>query len=366
MVMATMKTLSRILTFDLMRGYFLVAIILDHLYFFPSGLEIWSARGDLYVSAAEGFFIISGLVLGIIRGRRLIDQPFRVATKLLLKRSVQLYISAVVLMLIFTFIGWHYSGNPGLKPGLMWEHTDIWTLIWGALTFQYLYGWADYLRLYAIFIFFSPIALFLLRKGFWWVVLAISAGIWALFPFSTLATDELSQVYSWQLIFFTGFVIGYHFENITAWWRRLTLTTRRYITASILGLALVTVVTNIIIVFGAEFNPTLDAIHNVLQPSFNKERLPIPRLALFALWFSASFLLFKRFEVYIMKYMGWLLLPFGMNSLYIYILQAFAVFFVNLYFIPTNWALNLLVSVSTVGIIWVAVHYKFLMKIIPR
>jgi len=361
------KTSSRILTFDLMRGYFLVAIILDHLYFFPSGLDIWSARGNMYVSAAEGFFILSGIVLGIVRGRKLIEKPFKVAAKLLLQRSLQLYIASIVLMLIFTLIGWQFLGNPGLKPGIVGADINPFQLIWGALTFQYLYGWADYLRLYAIFILFSPLALLLLRKGLWWVVLAISAVVWALFPLSPLGTAELSQVFSWQLVFFAGFVIGFHWDNILSWWRSLPLLRRKVIARVIISTSIVALIANIIIYFGGEFSPTLYALNEYLDKIlFNKERLTVPRLALFALWFSAAFMLFRKFEPVIVKFFGWILQPFGTNSLYVYILQAFVIFFLHLYFTASEWYINLIISVFAVGIIWLATHYKFLMKIIPR
>jgi hypothetical protein len=75
--MPTAKNLikkPRILALDLLRGYFLVSIILNHLQWYPNGLDWVAMRGSLLVSAAEGFFIISGILLGIVRGRKLADQ----------------------------------------------------------------------------------------------------------------------------------------------------------------------------------------------------------------------------------------------------------------------------------------------------
>ncbi|MET0979645.1 MAG: OpgC domain-containing protein, partial [Candidatus Saccharimonadales bacterium] len=215
------KLSSRILTFDLLRGYFLVAIILDHLAFYPNGLDWWTGRGILYVSAAEGFFLISGIVLGIVRGSKLADKPFAIVAKLLLKRALQLYITAIVLMLLFTFVGWLFLDNPGLKAGIRLPTENLGRILWGALTFEYIYGWADYLRMYALFILASPIAMWLLRRKLWYVVLAISIFVWSQFHNSPLETAELSQVFSWQLIFFSGLIIGFHWQNITDWWNSL-------------------------------------------------------------------------------------------------------------------------------------------------
>ena len=108
----------RIHTLDLLRGYFLIVILLDHLAYFPSGLDLVTGRGLLYVSSAEGFFLISGIVLGIVRGRKLISQPFLVAAKKLWKRSIQLYLTSIVLTIVFTLLGWlFFMHSPGLKFG---------------------------------------------------------------------------------------------------------------------------------------------------------------------------------------------------------------------------------------------------------
>ena len=37
--------IERIRTFDLMRGLFLIVILLDHLAYYPSGLDIFTGRG---------------------------------------------------------------------------------------------------------------------------------------------------------------------------------------------------------------------------------------------------------------------------------------------------------------------------------
>jgi hypothetical protein len=363
---------SRIETFDLLRGYFLVAIILDHLAFYPNGLDWWTGRGQLYVSAAEGFFLISGIVLGIVRGSKLIDKPFGLVAKLLLKRAVQLYITAIVLMFLFTFIGWFFLDNPGLKAGIRLPTENIWDIIKGALTFEYIYGWADYLRLYAIFIFASPIAMWLLRNKLWYVVMGISLFVWTQFHNSPLETAELSQVYSWQLIFFGGLTIGFHWNQIKAWWGKLRIGLRRTVIVSTVSLAAVTMVASFLFVHGEEFiGPAghfLSDINAALNPLFNKEELPLSRIGLFMLWFGASFWLFTRFEAPIKRWLGWLLLPFGHNSLYVYTMHAILVFFVHLAIKdPTgSWLLNLLLSVSGVMLVWLAVRYKVLMKIIPR
>ncbi len=369
------KKSSRILTFDLLRGYFLLSIILNHLYWYPNGLDWIAARGDLLVTAAEGFFLLSGIVLGVVRGRKLIDKPFHYAAGLLLKRGVQLYITSIVLMLLFTLMGWWlFMDNPGLKPGIRPITEPFWQILVGTLSFNYLYGWADYLRLYSIFILISPLALWLLRKGKWYIVIAASVFLWALYPADGTSSKsaELLMPIAWQLIFFSGFVVGFHWNQMSSWWQSLSKKLRRPLTAAVVSIAAVTVLANIIIVFDIHLlgltTQATTAFQTTLLPFFVKESLPLPRLLLFAIWFCAAFWLFNCFESYIVKFFGWILIPFGVNSLYVYTIHAFVIFFAHLVMIGTDHGIliNTIGSLLVIGLIWLAVRYKFLMSIIPR
>lgn len=376
MIDSVKKKSARILTFDLMRGYFLVAIIFDHLNFFPNAFDWWSMRGNLFVTTAEGFFFISGLVLGIVRGAKLINEPFRYVTKLLLKRGVQLYLTSVILILIFTYVGWEFfMNNPNLKDGIATPGTNLIELFWKTLTFQYFYGWADYLRLYALFLLVSPLAMWLLRRGKWYLLLAANLFLWLLFPGAKETPDiiqELFQPLTWQLIFFGGMIVGFHWDSIVSWWRNRPVLQKRMIQTSLLSVALITFVWNVLVVFGPRYfdlhsiGITSDSSYNLYIDLFDKERLPFTRIDMFLIWFWAAFYLFRRFEQYIVRFLGWLLLPFGTNSLYVYTVHAFVIFFVHLYFHEAGLVSNFIISVAIVSLIRLMIHYKVLMKIIPR
>lgn len=368
---------SRITTLDLLRGYFMVSIILNHLQWFPSGFDWISIRGSLFVTAAEGFFLISGIILGIVRGQKLVNEPFKKVALIVLSRGVKLYIVAVILMLLFTFIGWLFIDNPGLKPGIRPIDQPLYEIILGALSFDYIYGWADFLRLYAIFLIASPLALWALRKGKWYIVTAISVLLWALFPLAQLysgQTDEILMILSWQFIFFSGLTIGFHWNSIQAWWKGLAKKTRTWILVPILSVAAITLATNIIystlVILGILPEPMREFYTYVLGDTiFDKDALTIPRLLLFTTWFILGLTLFTRYEKQITKWFGWLLLPFGQNSLYVYIMQAIVLFFVHL-LLPAsatdNFFINFIGTLIVFAIIVSAVRSKFLFKIIPR
>jgi fucose 4-O-acetylase-like acetyltransferase len=99
---------------------------------------------------------------------------------------------------------------------------------------------------------------------------------------------------------------------------------------------------------------------------FQDNRTGLLRLPLFILWFGALFMLVRRYEGAVMKWAGWLLLPLGKNSLYVYILQSVVVFSITLLMIPQEYVMNSLINIVAVLICWVAVQRQFLFKIIPR
>lgn len=359
-----------------MRGFFLIAIINDHLWFFPNFFDWWGMRGSLLTTTAEGFFLISGLVLGIVRGAKLIDAPFWEVTKLVLKRAWTLYATYVVLVIFFTVLAWTvFSGNPNIKNGIMVDHNWL-QMIWQTLTFQYTYGWADYLKFYAIYIAITPLAMWLLRRGWWYVVAGISIAVWILLPIDfeneTWERVQYLQPIAWQVIFFTGLIIGFHWPQISDWWGRQKAKNRRIATNTLIIIGLVTFLANVFAVFGNNllhlpWTETLQTTADYLRThQFHKESMSIYRYLLFMIWFWTAFALINRYLDKIVKYCDWLLGPFGVNSLYVYTLQAFLMFFAHLYFKPTNIFLNCLVFVSFVALIYVAIRTRFLMKIIPR
>lgn len=370
------KKIERVTTLDLLRGYFLVAIILNHLYYYPNGFDWVAARGELFITTAEGFVFISGIVLGIVRGRKLVNMPFRHVAKLLLQRSFQLYLVSIALVLIFTLVGWQFIDNSGLKYNIASPDTSLWQLLWNTITLQYTYGWADYLRLYALFIAVSPLFLWLLRKNLWWLGILFSIIIWAQFPGDPNLADaqqELLQPISWQLLFFSGMTIGFYWPTMTEWWQARATSLKHTIVASGIILSLYTLILNVIGVFLPQYDMSESAknigdyVFMLRIDYFDKEMLPILSIALFFVWFWTSYWLFHRFEPAIKKYTGWLLLSFGQNALYVYTLHAFVIFYIHLFIQKsTEWYINLCISLFAVGLIYIAVRTRFLMKIIPR
>ena len=366
---------SRIHAFDLLRGWCLVVISSDHLERFPSVFDPFTGRGLLWVSAAEGFFFISGALVGIVRGRSMAKNGLKAATKELWSRAAKLYAASVILTLGFTLVSYFLSsiGLHMVKGGLEYFGSGY-ELIWRVLTLQYSYGWTDFLNYYVVYLLLSPLVLWLCQRKLWWTVLLLSLGLWVLKL--DIRNDFVEAYLTWQVYFFSGLVFGYYYSSIHAWYRSLRAAVRRNGRASMFGLTLVTVLASFAFTFGtpifenrnAELHGFFDFVkdNSLFNVLLQNNRTGLLRLPLFLLWFGTIFAILRKYETAALRRLGWLLLPLGKNSLYVYIVQGIVVFLITLLNIPGGFMVNTLLNVFAVVIYWVAVRQRILFSVIPR
>lgn len=340
---------KRIETIDILRGFFIFSIIVVHLARFPNGYDIFTGRGILWVTNSEGFFLMSGMLIGLVRGRKALSQPFKEVAKKLLKRGAMLYVWTIGLTLLFTFFALQ-SGLATIKPGV-WEDPITWRILFDSATFQYVYSWADFLQYYSIYLFASIPVIYALRKGKWWLVVAISVFLWAIHGVNAFLT--------WQLFFFCGAVAGWYWDEILAFLKK----TPKWLAMLHYPLALAVLALSVVSVEGS----LVPKLSEVLNPHFVRAKMEIWRVLVFLLWFSAGYRLVSRYETQVKKWVGWMLIPFGQNSLYVYILHSFFIFFVSLWIPFTgNIFINFIVTTSVLLLLTLAVRKKFLFNIIPR
>jgi hypothetical protein len=91
----------RDLRLDFSRGYCLVAMLINHLVVTRSWLYVMSGHEVFYTSAAEGFYCISGVVLGMTTARL----PLGIAVRRVLRRALALYGMALMIALGFAALG---------------------------------------------------------------------------------------------------------------------------------------------------------------------------------------------------------------------------------------------------------------------
>lgn len=346
---------KRILAFDLIRGFFLMMIMVDHIELYPNGWDFFTGKGRLWVSAAEGFFFLSGLLIGMMYKRRL-HLGMKFIFKKMWKRAAQLYVAGVGST--FLFLAWvdftnHVPIKDTLPDPIPWGHYIV-----QGLLMRFTYGWADFLVRFAILMIFAPFVFYLVAKGKWWLALA---GIITAWYFR-------GQGFSlaWQLIFNSGIIVGFYWQKLEAAYNRLRPGQRRLLNRSLLATALITFTASYASVYVLSL---LNHLHDSLTPwlrhvTFTWDRLnadvwvyaqkwtmgPL-RIALFFIWAPTLYMIVRRYERQIARASRGFLEMLGRNSLFVYTTHAVIVFTLKMYFIPPQTSVLENSLITTIGLI---------------
>lgn len=355
--MSSRPAKKRFQALDLLRGFFIVTIICDHLSRWPSLFGVLSGKALLWVTAAEGFVIISGLLVGYIRGYKSKAVAFKEVCFKLWRRALTLYLWAIIGSIVYTAYIW-YVPLVGGAPGMPIDKGDWSTLVFESITLNYTFLWVYFLKLYAIFIAAAPLAIWLLRKGLAWAVVLLSFGILAL----GWATNN--EVLQWQFIFFVPVAAGYYMPNIQKWWQQRSPARRIALASTIIVATALTVVMSYIGVFQPAVSQTLNDITASL---FAKDSISLFRALTAFLWFTAFVLIFVYLEKYIKRFFGWLLLPIGTHSLTAYIVHGAAIIVVSSVFAATdNFVVNTLLGIFAILMVLGIVKIPGINRVIPR
>lgn len=357
--MGNSKKPARILTFDLLRGLFLVIIFVDHLAYAPSlFFQFATGTTGAFASAAEGFFAISGILVGYIYGPKILKNTKTVITKLW-RRALLLYGLAVGFTLFYTT--WASLLPDGYVRQPNWQGS-VGDLLFNAVTLQFHFGWADFLARYAVFMVFAPLVLWLIAKHRAWIVAVISIGAWWLWrdiPGWQIFT-------AWQVIFMIGIIIGYYLPTIEEHVRAWSTNIKHILWWTVVGIAAISYLA-IVLRFSVLpfFTPNLSS-----NPSaewlavFDRDSLESLRMAVGIVWFSGLYLLFRRFEQQINRITMGTLLLLGQNSLFVYSFEALVIFSIDI-FIPApvhvSIILNTIVGVAGISVVYIATRYRKLL-----
>jgi len=348
--MSTATTASkRIEALDYLRGFFILVILIDHLWRWPNLFEYISGRGELWVSAAEGFVIISGLLVGYVRGRKGLKKSFAEISKKLIFRGIMLYIWTLITTVSLVAATWYLT----FKSNVAWvpyDKLDWANVIHDTLTLEYAHTLTHFLYLYAIFLVISPILIWLLRRGVWWLGAIISiAGWWYGFTHD-------SEWMQWQILFFLPTIAGYYLDQIIAFFRRIPSPAIWAVT--LCGLASIVISALIIL-------PTDPGMYK--EEVFSREPLTLARIGLSFVWFVSLAWLFNKLLPWLEKTVGWLLLPFGTRSLTAYIVHSFVLMGLALSIPMTSgiW-LNTIVACGAILLTWAVVQIPGINRVIPR
>jgi len=371
----------RDLRVDLLRGFCIFAMVVDH---FGGDSWLYAITGGnrFYVSAAEGFIFISGFVMGQAYRRRKDRSGLVAAMSDALRRARTLYLATVALTLLFSAL-------------YLYTEIALWTgrdfglgihsfaeIIIAASTLHYTYHGTDILAMYTLLVLAAPFVLLLLSIGEWYWVL-IPSWLWWLayqiYPEQAsmpwyIRHGENFPVAAWQVLFVTGYVLGFHRERVAAWlqrFRRVRVATAAVGLSMTLGLiSLAWGTAN-----GAAFG-IFDVNPNVLDETspFFKVSLRPWRLVAFVSVAIGAYTLVTYLWAPIRRGIGWLMLPLGQAALYSYIVHFFLILLVynlapwlsTLPWEPTTDVLIPILQIAVVLLLWAFVRRRVLFGFIPN
>lgn len=366
---------ARDLPLDLLRGLAMVVLVVNHL---PATSWLNYAT-EPFLSAAETLVVVSGMVAGMVFGRRWRTWGPGATTRALLRRSCVLYRASVVVVALV--------GLLTLIPGLA---TEALTIAPGT-TGPDLYGFDGPLRtalavvtleagpwqfnilgFFIAVIALTPALLWLLDRGWWPAVLV---GSWALFALGRATHAEVLPSQSetpfplliWQLLFVHGLVLGWHRRQVAAWLRGRR---RGIVVAAVLVVAALAAYVRLHEIglhplgwSSADWR-AWDAEH------FSKRYQDAARLISMLAFAGAAYVVLRRFAPLAERTVGRLLLPLGRCSFYVFITHVFvslavATVLAQLDVVPGRTAATF-VQAGSLALLWLLVTRRVAFRWIPR
>jgi hypothetical protein len=367
---------KRILTLDILRGLFMICIVVDHtIGWSPSPIAVFTGQGLLFASAAEGFFAISGILVGYVYRNKIISTTKWVFQKLW-KRALLLYGITVGMSIVFYL--WTLV-MPTAAFGLTPWQGSFGSFLVSTFTLSSVYGWHDFLAKYAIFMVIAPFAVWLCAKGKAYIVLALSTLTWLLFH----ENHFLQAASSWQIIFMFSIVIGFYLNQVETFAlhmnKKLKNTPYVSLVTIALGVYLISLAAFTIAppiyghLVGHLSDPFLQSIANVTNIRdtlfFPRDNISIYRLAVGMLWFVALYAFFRKHEIHIERITHGLLSLIGKNSLLMFVVHGILLFLLygfigtqeSSYNIFINTFVHMLMISTVVLIAYTASQLKMLM-----
>ena len=351
---------DRDLRLDLLRGYLIFAMLVDHI---AGGSWLHAVTGGdrFVVSAAEGFMLISGLVMGMVYQKVIRRDGLCAALRKVLLRAVKLYILHVALTL-----GFATASN---LAGAFWSAPveDRAAFVVGVLTLRETYYLTDIVHLYTMLVLSAPVALLLLARGRGSLVLLASGLLWAVyqqFPYelASITANVAFPAAAWQVFFFGGLVLGYHRGRVWALLGRIP----RVLAAPLLGCAALALIAQHI--SGGTLFLTDGLVGQSHDEIFYKWDVRPGRLIAVAIFFPLAYLLVSAAWRPLRVGLGWILLPLGQNSLLAYSMHLPAVLMAAtlLPLIPgfdeTDPRMNGLAQLAGVALVWGSVKGSALLS----
>jgi hypothetical protein len=312
---------------DLLRGFAAFAMVVNHVgHVTGNHAPLYALTGgnSFYVSAAEVFVLISGLVMGIVYAGVVAKDGVAGAVRKSLRRAGTLYLVTVALTLSFAALS--------VLLHLSWATTAAGvsplTFVVEVVTLRRAFYLADVMLLYTLLVLAAGPLFALLARGRTIWVLAGSWGLWGLWQLSPveltipwpIVDNDTFQFASWQVLFVNAMVIGFHRRWIE---RRLRTLSPYQVLAATSVIAAAVIAVYLTLFSAPPLNETGDTVSGRLL--FDRTDVPAGRIMAVTVFMVFGFVLATAAWAPTRRITGWLLLPLGENALIAYVAHVYIV-----------------------------------------
>ncbi|MDP9435722.1 MAG: OpgC domain-containing protein [Actinomycetota bacterium] len=368
---------------DLVRGLAIVVLVINHIHL-ESPLELGTRAP---ISAAEVLVLVSGAVVGMVFGRRWLGCGARATARLLLHRSVKLYLAALAVVALVSVL----TVVPGLATEVLTvsprrPDRDLYafdgalpTLV-AIVTLEAGPWQFNILGFFVAALAAAPVVLWALDRRGWPLVLLTSWGLYLLGRAWTAdvlpsQSERPFPLLVWQVLFVHGMVLGWYRERID---RVLRARPGAVAALGVLFLA-VALAGTAVRLRKLGLDPLgLDALLGLdgrewarwQREHFSKTLLDPARIAAMVSATAALYLGLRRLGPLAERALGPVLLPFGRNSFYVFIMHVFVC--LGVASVPRlagdglDPVGNTIVQLGCLALLWAMVRTGFLFRWVPR
>jgi len=387
---------SRDLRIDMVRGFIIVVVVVTHIEV-TSPFAYASLKAIGAITGAELFVLLSGIVLGMVFPAAIARGGEWAAALAAWARARKQYLVALAVILLIFAVGFvpfvdttaittftdrgtgeGGTGDSGrvydLYPNAerLLDYPPPWYAVRQFLLLE-MGPWPfNIMGLFVVLSLAYPALMWLIRRKMWWLVLALSWGVYAVHyvaPGALSLPSQFDAVFPlalWQVLFTHGLVIGYYRRQII---RALTS-----IPGKIgVGVFVVGYAGFLVYLWAGQtygFTPVpfpADLYGSLYDSGYQRIFLEWGRLLDLPLVIVCSYAVLTVAWKPLYKSMGWLWIPLGQASLYVFIVHVFFVLAVaNIPGLDRGsiWQGTLIHSV-VIGLILFMVRKRFLFSVIP-
>jgi len=383
---------SRDLRIDMLRGFIIVVVVVTQIEV-TSPFAYASLKAIGVITGAELFVLLSGIVLGMAFPAAIARGGEWAAALAAWGRARTHYLAALAVTLLVFAIGFipfidataittftdRGTGDGGrvydLYPNAerLLDYPPPWYAVRQLLLLE-MGPWPfNIMGLFVVLSLAYPALMWLIKRKMWWLVLALSWGVYAvhdLAPDALRLPSQFDAVFPlalWQVLFTHGLVIGFYRRQIV---RALTSIPGKIGT----GVFVVGYAGFLVYLWAGQaygFTPVpfpADLYGSLYESGYQRIFLEWGRLIDLPLVIVCSYAVLTVAWKPLVKSMGWLWIPLGQASLYVFIVHVFLVLAVaNIPGLDRGslWQGTLIHSV-VIGLILFMVRKRFLFSVIPR